>query len=135
MGAIDILYKTNTFDFDSMETLIVFFTTVPPHRFNTIQKLQLDFRFHLSVNLKEKTPLDDFERWQRTWNIIAGMEALRHLWVSISWPLVLIAADEARFIGELAQVKGLRHFEVSLSPVRGSDWERFEGEFTIIRKQ
>src|SRR6187402_160261 len=131
INTIEILYKTNTFDFDSMETLIIFSNMILPHRFNSIQSLQLDFRFSLSNNFKEKTPLNDSYRWEQTWKLIASMKALRHLWVRISWPPALSASDETGFLQELAQVKGLKTFEVSLPQVRGSEWEVLVGDFCV----
>ncbi len=122
VDAIEVLYGSNIFDFDSMESLISFSTAVIAKRFDSIKRLQLDFRFSMSVYFSESTAQNDPPRWERTWRIIGSMKALQDLWVWISWQrLDFGPVEEARLLSELDQVGQLRTFEVSLPSLKGRD--------------
>ncbi len=136
--AIEVLYGSNIFDFDSMESLISFSTAVLAKRFDSIQHLQLDFRFSMSVYFSESTAQNDPPRWERTWRIIGSMKALQDLWVRISWHrLDFGPVEEARLLSELDQVRQLRTFKVSLPLLKGKTVKREHEEeqfFHIVRR-
>jgi len=64
------------------------------------------------------------------------MQALRRLFVRISWPHTeLSAAEEVRILEPLSLVTGLKTFEVNLPPVRGKEPDLSEdAAFQIIRR-
>jgi hypothetical protein len=132
-GAVKVLYSSNIFDFDSMETLITFSTAVVPARFDSIVSLQLDFRFPLSLYFHEATPQNDSARWERTWRIIGSMKSLQFLWVRVSWPKTeMTVRQERRFMEPLCQVGELKCFEVSLQPVIGTEFTKREEENWVV---
>ncbi len=133
MDALEILYTSNVFDFDSMEGLIHFSTAVRARRFDSIQSLQLDFRFNVSVYFSESAPATDFQRWLRTWQIISSMKALRHLWARIHWHRLLIASEEERLLKVLMLVTGLETFDVNVSPLRATEVGRDDWPFDLVR--
>lgn len=133
MNAINSLYSSNTFDVDSMDTLVYFSVATLPKRFDSIQKLQLEFRFNFSLYFDERTPFNDLQRWERVWRIIASMGSLQHLWVRITWPRVLYPAEERKYLADLAQVNGIKTFRVSLPPLKGKDAQK-DFDFDVIRR-
>lgn len=136
MIAIKALYSSNALNFDSMESLISLSCTVLPQRFDSIQNIQLDFRFSLSNYFSESTPTNDSARWIRTWAVIGSIKSLQNLWVRISWPYQKFGPTrERRVLGDLWMVHRLRTFEVSLPPVFGGvdvDWS--DAPFKVIRR-
>ncbi|KUJ22029.1 uncharacterized protein LY89DRAFT_576892 [Mollisia scopiformis] len=138
VDAINVLYTSNTFDFDCMESLISFSTCIVPHRFDCIQNVQLDLRFNYSHFFSEGTPSNDYSRWERMWRIIGSMKSLQHLWCRIVWWRTdLTGAEEARYLGELLQVGKLRVFEVTLPALKWNDPKdkELQGTFEVIRRQ
>jgi hypothetical protein len=133
IDAVRVLYSTNIFDFDCMETLICFSTALIPARFDSIISLQLDFRFPSSIYFNEATPQNDSARWERTWRIIGSMKSLQFLWVRIAWPKKeMTVREERRFMEPLCQVGRLDRFEVSLQPVIGTEFERGKDEHWVV---
>lgn len=137
IDAIEVLYTSNTFDFDCMESLISFSICILPHRFDSIQSLQLDLRFNHSHFFSEGTPTNDFSRWERMWRIVGSMKNLQHLWVRIIWWRTdLTGAEEARYLSELLQVGKLKTFEISLPELKWKDPKEkdLEATFEVIRR-
>ncbi len=133
INAVRVLYSSNIFDFDCMETLIGFSTTLVPVRFDSIVSLQLDFRFPLSIHFREATPQNDLDRWERTWRIIGSMKSLQFLWVRIAWPKPEMSVrEERRFMDALCQVGELKCFEVSLQPVIGTEFTRSAEQHWVV---
>lgn len=126
--AARVLYSSNIFNFDSMETLISFSTAVVPARFDSIISMQLDFRFPLSEYFQEATPSNDSARWERTWRIIGSMRSLEFLYVRIAWPKkeMIRPREEKRYMEPLCQVRELNCFEVSLPALDGMEWAKGE---------
>jgi hypothetical protein len=117
--AIGVLYTSNTFDFDSMESFISFSTAILPKRFDSIQYLQLEFRFSMSLYFSESTATNDPPRWERTWRIVGSMKSLQRLWVWISWHRFNFGpVGEGRLLEQLDQVRQLEIFEVSLPTLK-----------------
>ena len=136
IDASRVLYSSNIFDFDSMETLISFCNAIVPARFDSIISLQLDFRFPLSLYFHEATPQNDLARWERTWRIIGSMKSLQFLWVRIAWPKQeMTVREERRFIEPLSQVGELNRFEVSLPPVIGTEFTRGKDENWVVLRR
>lgn len=132
-----MLYISNTFDFDCMESLISFSTCILPHRFDSIQNLQLDLRFNYSHFFGEGTPTTDFSRWERMWRIIGSMKNLQYLRVGIIWWRTdLTGAEEARYLSELLQVGKLTVFEISLPELKWKDpkEKELEAMFEVVRR-
>src|ERR1035438_3725976 len=98
--AIEVLYGSNVFDFDSMESLISFSVAVIPKRFDAIQYLQLDFRFSTSAYFSESTAYNDPPRWERTWRVVGSMKSLQKLWVRMSWHRLEFSRSAERRVGE-----------------------------------
>lgn len=134
--AIEVLYGSNIFDFDSMESLISFSVAVIPKRFDAIRYLQLDFRFSTSSYFSESTAYNDPPRWERAWRVIGSMNSLQELWVWMSWHrLEFSPVEEARLIEQLDQVRQLKIFEVSLPALRGKEVKRkYEQLFHVVRR-
>jgi hypothetical protein len=117
--AINILYTKNVFDFDCLESFVSFSCEVLPQRLDSVRKIQLDFRFNLSVLYAEWTPRTDWARWERTWRIIASMLALEEVRMRFSWPEMSKSADNVLKILEPMQlVTGLKVFEVTMPSLR-----------------
>ncbi|KAF8852622.1 hypothetical protein BDZ45DRAFT_694930 [Acephala macrosclerotiorum] len=137
IDAVKVLYTSNTFDFDCMESLISFSTCILPHRFDSIQSLQLDLRFNYSHFFSEGTPTNDFSRWERMWRIVGSMKNLQRVWVRIIWWRTdLTGAEEARYLSELLQVGKLKVFEISLPELKWKDPKEkdLEATFKVIRR-
>lgn len=136
VDAIDILYTSNIFDIDSLESMISLSCAILSQRFDSIQNLQLDLRFSLSLYFSESSPSSDYLRWSRVWAIIGSMKALQHLWIRISWPRPRYSAmEEKRMMEPLWMVPRLRTYLVSLPPAfEGKDVDWSDAPFEIIRR-
>ncbi|PQE33540.1 ankyrin repeat protein [Rutstroemia sp. NJR-2017a WRK4] len=112
--AIPILYSTNTFDFDSMETVLSFSNLIPSHRFDTIQAISLNFQFRTSNQYNESSS-NNTPRWERTWMVIGSMKSLQELSAVIVWPRIMPSwQHELRLLEPLRMVTGLKMFDVQL---------------------
>jgi hypothetical protein len=117
-AAVEVLYSSNIFDFDSMESVVSLSCAVLPQRFDSIESIHMDFRFSLSCYFSESTPLNDGPRWLRTWAILGSIKSLQNLWVRITWPSLKISnALEQKILEPLWMVNRLRVYEVSLPPI------------------
>ena len=90
--AINILYSNNVFNFDSLESFVSFSCEILPQRLDSVRRIQLDFRFNFSVLYTECTPRTNWQRWERTWRIIASMVALQE----VTNEILLARDDEIR---------------------------------------
>jgi len=135
MIAVKALYGSNVLDFDSMESVISLSCTILPQRFDSIQNIQLDFRFSLSIYFSESTPSNDSARWIRMWAVIGSIKALQNLWVRITWPYAKFGAgQEKRVLEQLWMVDRLGTYEVSLPPVCGKEEDWSDAPFKVIRR-
>jgi hypothetical protein len=134
--ATDAVYSSNTYDFDSMESLILFSAAILPQRFDSITSIQLDFRFNISLYFSEMTASNDLPRWERVWRIIASMPNLQNIKMRISWPRELYASGERKLLDPLWLIDNKQTFDVSLPPLKGNevavtdDWP-----FRVIRRK
>ncbi|APA11106.1 predicted protein [Sclerotinia sclerotiorum 1980 UF-70] len=105
--AIPLLYSANTFDFDSMESLISFSNEILPRRFDSITSVTLSFSFDTSSLFNESSS-NNVPRWERTWMIIGSMKSLQNLQATIIWPRKIPAwSHEMRLLEPLKMVAGL----------------------------
>ncbi|KAK2629282.1 hypothetical protein QTJ16_000102 [Diplocarpon rosae] len=142
-STIYMLYSSNIFDFDSMETLIQLSTALLPCRFDSIQRLSLDFRFCTSSRHSQGTPANDWARWERLWRVIGSMKALKEAWVRIEWHKEHVGlVKERMWLEELSMVKSLRTFVVELPGLKKHEVLVDEGfrrvygdwEFVVTRR-
>ncbi|EKD19834.1 uncharacterized protein L3040_002481 [Drepanopeziza brunnea f. sp. 'multigermtubi'] len=138
-SAIHVLYKSNIFDFDSMESLLRLSTTILPQRFDSIQRLSLDFRFKASFRFGQGTPSTDWPRWERLWRVIGSMEGLQEVWVRIEWHKEDVGlVKERMWLDELSMVKRLKTFEVELPGLKEHEvlvdesFRRLHGEWEFV---
>ncbi|KAF5877406.1 uncharacterized protein Bfra_001773 [Botrytis fragariae] len=102
--AISLLYSTNTFNFDSMESFISFSNEILPRRFDSITSVTLDFSFDTS-SLYNESSSNDVPRWERTWMILGSMKSLKSLKATIIWPRTIPAwSHELRLLEPLNMV-------------------------------
>ncbi|KAG4030899.1 hypothetical protein MFRU_010g00330 [Monilinia fructicola] len=114
--AIPLLYATNTFNFDSLESLISFSNEILPRRFDSIISLSLSLNFSTSHIFNESS-CNNLPRWERTWMIIGSMKSLKSLEATIIWPRKIPAwSHELRLLEPLKMVAwlGKEGFEVRL---------------------
>ena len=124
-----------------MEGIISMSCALLPQRFDSIQSLQLDFRFGLSMYFSEETTcFNDWPRWERTWRVLASMGALQRLWLRLSWPKeALYDSEEKKYLEPLWLLTHMKTFEVSLPPLKdkekawGKLWAK-ETPFKVIRR-
>jgi hypothetical protein len=118
-----------------MESIIAFSCGIRPKRFDSIQKLQMDFQFNLSEYVYESS-LTNWARWERTWRIIASMGSLMELYVTISWQRIdITVSQEMRYLEPVNVVTGLKTFEVILQPLKGKGVQQSKTDpFKIIRR-
>lgn len=134
--AINILYSNNVFNFDSLESFVSFSCEILPQRLDNVRRIQLDFRFNLSVLYTECTPRTNWPRWERTWRIIASMVALQEVRMRFSWPeMTKFAREELRVLEPLQLVTGLKLFEVTMPSLLNVDIkDRDDLPFRIVTK-
>ncbi|KAF2086071.1 hypothetical protein K490DRAFT_66997 [Saccharata proteae CBS 121410] len=148
--ALPTLYTTNTFDFDHADTLANLSATLLPARWHLLThiSLLLDYPSHTIRN-----PLHTRPSWLRLWRLIASIQSLQTLRLSLldrvvadgvvgaatgrrrrSWRLSRESED--RLLEPLMRVTGLRVFEVRVP------WEAGEGlaegvqtPFVVIRPE
>jgi hypothetical protein len=113
------LYSDNIFNFDSMESFILFSCTIPARSLDGIRSIQLDFRFDLSPLYDESDPQRDWPRWERTWRIIASMIALEEVRLLFAFENKWKDENrEARMLEPLEQATGMKKFEVTMPYLR-----------------
>ncbi|KAF7899835.1 hypothetical protein EAF00_004171 [Botryotinia globosa] len=124
--AISLLYSTNTFNFDSMESFISFSNEILPRRFDSITSVTLDFSFDTS-SLYNESSSNDVPRWERTWMIIGSMKSLKSLKATIIWPRKIPAwSHELRLLEPLNMV-GILGKDAKDSEGKGKYGERRPG--------
>ncbi|TGO64020.1 hypothetical protein BCON_0009g00290 [Botryotinia convoluta] len=120
--AISLLYSTNTFNFDSMESFISFSNEILPRRFDSITSVTLDFSFDTS-SLYNESSSNDLPRWERTWMIIGSMKSLKSLKATIIWPRKIPAwSHELRLLEPLNMV-GILGNDAKGAKGKGKDGE------------
>ena len=112
-----LLYGTNTFSVDSLDTLVFLNQTVPVHRLASIRYLQITWagsRLPLvKFSDRVKRPEDD-ETWIRFWNIIATrLTGLEGLDVQLR-PLRGEYREEKVWLAPLTRIRGLKHFVLDI---------------------
>jgi hypothetical protein len=133
---IDILYSKNVFNFDSLESFVSFSCDVLPRRLDRVRRIQLDFRFNLSVLYTEATPRTNWLRWERIWLIIASMLALEEVRMRFSWPeMSKSSGEDLRIMEPMQLVTGLKLFEVTMPSLRNINIKDRDGmPFRIVTK-
>lgn len=109
--AVDILYATNTFDFDHQDLFLLFARAVLPVRLEVVRRLHLYCR-EMDFGLPF-FKLDGPSGWELMWYIIGnGMPGLKHLRIRIigeqglSYP----CGDDRWWVEAMCRVRGLRSF-------------------------
>ncbi|OBT52720.1 hypothetical protein VE04_06579 [Pseudogymnoascus sp. 24MN13] len=129
--AIDILYSTTTFDFDTRQLLCDFSSLVLPQRFALISAIEMKWYF---LNLGcSVIPAKDRQLYHDMWAMLARMPNLRHLEIAViahECPNPAPADLKEVWLGPLKQLGKMDVFEVlvpqtyatHLSGNEGSDY-------------
>ncbi|RJE21511.1 hypothetical protein PHISCL_06144 [Aspergillus sclerotialis] len=80
--AIPVLYETNIFDFDHLDSLLYFYQSVLPQRLDQIRTLNLSF--HIREPLSSAIPSRDINTWRRTCDTLISFQGLEELRVHLS---------------------------------------------------
>ncbi|KAL8714336.1 MAG: hypothetical protein Q9220_001667 [cf. Caloplaca sp. 1 TL-2023] len=133
--AIQIMYSTNTFDFDHQDLFLFFARSILPHRLAQIRSMDLFFStFHLKLPFAYTGSTKS--AWVLTWQMVArDMPALRHLRLRIfgeqgaSYP----SMDRQWWLEDILQVRGLRSFDLEYR-APSNVWVEFgDGVFEMER--
>ena len=138
MEAISVLYSINTFSFSRIDTIIDFSKMILPHCLNAVRCLE--FRWAILFPLYSDTSPDrisnplyppyDEATWERVWQVIAGIRALRDLRVELFDRLGSHSPDDvARILEPLRAVQRLDIFEIKLPWKVGDD---IDGPFKVL---
>ena len=123
--AIDLVYSTNRFSFCDLDCLRYFSSTILPHRWSLLQKLDLEWCVSwpiydplaqaLLISQPALYPPHDEATWEATWRIISEMKNLRCLRVKLLYfDVFRDATCEARLLAPMKQVTLPRTFDVHL---------------------
>lgn len=118
MEAIDLLYNSNVFDFDHLQTFVYFFKSIPSPRLATISTLHITWSVSHS-NGSYGQAIDALNEWERFCHVVATkMSGLRHFKVFLSHNLPIhgldIDGEDSVWIKPLLEIKGLRTFNLQL---------------------
>lgn len=113
--AIDILYSRNIFRLEHLDTLAHFSTITLPSRFNSIRSLHLYWYFYKDIftDAYLTYPPRDLETWQKTCDILASMEGLRDLTITLAarrWD----QASRVKLLHSMMRIKPKGSFEVTV---------------------
>ena len=114
LEAINVLYTTNIFDIDHLQTLIYLSRSIPPQHFATISKLNVSWPVTYDI-IPYHRQIDSINDWERFCHVVATkMPGLRHLKVSLTHNAPLSIHDEADqcWIKPLLEIRGLRTFNL-----------------------
>ncbi|OCK80181.1 hypothetical protein K432DRAFT_353504 [Lepidopterella palustris CBS 459.81] len=113
--AIDILYSRNTFRLEHLDTLSHFSTITLPSRFNSIRSLHLYWYFYNDIFADAwfTYPPRDLATWQKTCDILARMEGLRVLTITLGarrWE----EASRVKLLQSMMKIRATKRFEVTV---------------------
>ncbi len=127
--AIGTLYAENIFDINHVSTVIYLSRSILPQRMNTIRSLQLDWYVKHPMYLDPVRdrgppfytvlPPHDAGTWEKVWQIIARMEGLRELSVSVRGRGMMLWGAFEQLLQPLMAVKQVTRFEVVIP----MEWE------------
>lgn len=80
--AIPVLYETNIFDFNHLDSLLYFRHSVLPQRLNQIRTLNLSF--HIKEPVSSASPSCDLYTWRRVCDTLASFQGLEELRVHLA---------------------------------------------------
>lgn len=114
LEAINVLYTTNIFDIDHLQTLIYLSKSIPPQQFATISTLHVSWpvTYHATSYHGQVDSMND---WERFCHVVATkMPGLRHFRVSLSHnaPLSIHEESDQDVIRPLLEIRGLRTFNL-----------------------
>ena len=132
--AIDILYSHNIFSFDYVNNILMLPRSMLAHRLNLINSVQ----FSLWYGGGTYVTGERFEahEWEVCWRIIASMQGLRELRVTIKLPFILHGPHVPlkHILDPLRAVKGTKIFEVSVPGSEEEYWmESRDAPFVLKR--
>ncbi|KAF2165408.1 hypothetical protein M409DRAFT_55808 [Zasmidium cellare ATCC 36951] len=123
--AIDVLYQTNTFDFNRLEGIMRLPQVLLPDRLQRIRSVHLSTAFQFprvyGIPQRPQTRLpDNVLEWSAAAEILGSLTALDELWIEIaSWPYGVgrVGLDEASLLAMLSALAALRvrSFEVTMT--------------------
>lgn len=114
LEAINVLYTTNIFDIDHLQTLIYLSRSIPPQHFATISKLHVSWPVTYHA-ISYHGQVDGMNDWERFCHVVATkMPGLRHFKVSLthSTPLSIHEEADQDWIKPLLEIQGLRTFHL-----------------------
>ena len=130
--AIPILYTHNTFSFQTLYTILDLNTVLPSAYFHSIRSLLLNLFLKPEIFI-DAACKKEFEAWQRVWAVIAGMQHLRDIRLTLSMVCTKInEVQEARILEPLCEVGYLRTFDVDV-PWEVSEKAREQGPYRILK--
>lgn len=118
MEAIDLLYNSNAFDFDHLQTFVYFFKSIPSPRLATISTLHVTWSVSRS-NGSYGQATDALNEWERFCHVVAiKMSGLRHFKISLSHNLPIqgldVDGEDSVWIRPLLEIKGLKNFNLQV---------------------
>ncbi|KAF2490887.1 hypothetical protein BU16DRAFT_585234 [Lophium mytilinum] len=144
--AIPALYTLNTFSFAAFEPITAFSAAVLPHRFHSIQRLDIDVSFvflKFDPTSSNWAGCNDKLIWERAWRVIASMKGLRELNVRLvdlctsSNPMDLVSVLDADLEEDLWKplkaVTRPKRFVVETSLGKNDSVELGDAPFTVVR--
>lgn len=114
LEAINVLYTTNVFDIDHLQTLVYLSRSIPPQHFATITTLHISWQV-ASYAVSFHGQVDGMNDWERFCHVVATkMPGLRHFKVSLTHTAPLSIHEEADqdWIKPLLEIRGLRTFNL-----------------------
>ncbi|KAF1979109.1 hypothetical protein BU23DRAFT_148190 [Bimuria novae-zelandiae CBS 107.79] len=139
--AVDFVYSTNTFAFADLDCLRYFSSTILPHRWSLVQKLDIEWCVSwpiydslaqtVLISRPALYPPHDEATWEGTWRIISEMKNLRSLRVTLMYfDVFRDSSCEERLLAPLRQVTLPNKFDVHL---RWPGKEITDGPFRAFR--
>ena len=130
--AISILYTHNTFSFQTLSSILDLNTILPSAYFHSIRSVLLNLFLKPEIFVDEACTQES-EAWRRVWAVIASMQRLTDIRLTLSMVCTKISeVQEARILGPLCKVEHLRTFHVDV-PWDVSDKARNQGPYWILK--
>lgn len=114
LEAINVLYTTNIFDIDHLQTLIYLSKSIPPQHFATISTLHVSWPV-TNHGISYYGQVDGLRDWERSCHVVATkMPGLRHfkLFLSHSASLSIHEESDQNWIKPLLEIRGLMTFNL-----------------------
>ncbi|KAL8954102.1 MAG: hypothetical protein Q9222_000081 [Ikaeria aurantiellina] len=133
--AVEILYSSNTFDFDHQDLFLLFTRSILPQRLAQIRSLEFSFKtLHLKLPFAYAESVKS--AWVLMWRIIAkDTPALRHLRLRIGGEhgLPYPSMDREWWMEDILQVTGLQSFDIEFRAPSNVWMEYGDGVFEMER--